>query len=309
MDDELAPPLLTLSPEPPPPGRMLTAGKHRLHARPLGSGSPTVVIEPGIGSSSVGWWEIGDELVRDGMAVILYDRAGHAWSSRARDARRSEQIAADLHALLEQLAAPPFVLVGHSAGGVHLRAFARRYPDEVAGMVLVESSSEAQHDAGVTATMLLPRALTPLILYGSVLVPGWLTRRAFARGRLSPYSGHYADLELAAWLARSRRTLLRELRAFRRLRGRDSFLQPGDLGQKPLIVLTASPPQDAAGRPAWERWYALQADLARLSQNSRHDVAPKSGHDMHADAPDFVLQAIRDVVASVRQGNAPLAPR
>jgi pimeloyl-ACP methyl ester carboxylesterase len=309
MDDELTPPVLDLPAEPPPPGRMLTAGKHRLHARLVGSGAPVVVIEPGIGSTSVGWWEIGDDLAQEGIATVLYDRAGHAWSSRARDARRSLQIATDLHALLAQLAEPPFVLVGHSAGGVHLRAFARLYPAEVAGMVLVESSSEAQHDAGTSAATFLPRALTPLLLYASVLVPHWLSRRAFARGRPSPYSGRNADLELAAWLARSRRTLLKELRAFRRLRGRDSFLQPGDLGEKPLIVLTAAPPRDDAARPEWERWLALQADLARLSHNSRHIVAPEGGHDLHAEAPALVLQAIRDVVESARHGNAPLAQR
>ena len=125
------------------PGRLIDVGGHRLHLHCTGSGSPTVVLEPGAGdfSSAMGW--ISPAVARD-TRVCVYDRAGRGWSEPADSPQDGTQIASDLHTLLQRGNVPgPYVLAGHSFGGLYVLTFAARYPDEVAGMVLVDSTNPA----------------------------------------------------------------------------------------------------------------------------------------------------------------------
>ena len=125
----------------PMPGQLLDVGGHRLHLRCTGAGTPTVVLEPGAGgmSSILGW--IAPAVARHSR-VCVYDRAGRGWSEPAATAQDGAQIATDLHTLLQRGHVPgPYVLVGHSFGGLYVLTFAARYPDEVAGMVLVDSTA------------------------------------------------------------------------------------------------------------------------------------------------------------------------
>ncbi|MFL6226100.1 MAG: alpha/beta fold hydrolase [Actinomycetes bacterium] len=125
------------------PGQLIDVGGHRLHLSCTGSGTPTVVLEPGRGelSSNLGW--IAPAVARDSR-VCVYDRAGRGWSEPASTAQDGAQIATDLHTLLQRGHVPgPYVLAGHSFGGLYVLTFAARYPDEVAGMVLVDSTAPA----------------------------------------------------------------------------------------------------------------------------------------------------------------------
>jgi alpha/beta hydrolase fold len=127
----------------PMPGQLIDVGGHRLHLSCTGAGTPTVVLEPGAGgmSSSLGW--IAPTVARD-TRVCVYDRAGRGWSEPADSAQDGAQIAADLHTLLQRGHVPgPYVLAGHSFGGLYVLTFAARYPDQVAGMVLVDSTAPA----------------------------------------------------------------------------------------------------------------------------------------------------------------------
>src|SRR5215213_7500388 len=127
----------------PMPGQLIDVGGHRLHLRCTGAGTPTVVLEPGAGemSSNLGW--VAPAVARD-TRVCVYDRAGRGWSEPADSAQDGAQIATDLHTLLQRGHVPgPYVLVGHSFGGLYVLTFAARYPDEVAGMVLVDSTAPA----------------------------------------------------------------------------------------------------------------------------------------------------------------------
>jgi len=133
----------------PMPGQLIDVGGHRLHLHCTGSGSPTVVLEPGAGeiSSVVGW--IAPAVARD-TRVCVYDRAGRGSSEPADSPQDGAQIATDLHTLLHRGNVPgPFVLAGHSFGGLYASTFAARYLDEVAGMVLVDSTAPAS--AGTAA--------------------------------------------------------------------------------------------------------------------------------------------------------------
>ena len=125
----------------PMPGQLIDVGGHSLHLNCTGSGSPTVVLQPGAGemSSNLGWIT---PAVAGATRVCVYDRAGRGWSQPADSAQDGTQIASDLHTLLDAGHVPgPYVLAGHSFGGLYVLTFAARYPDQVAGMVLVDSTA------------------------------------------------------------------------------------------------------------------------------------------------------------------------
>src|SRR5579859_6658823 len=116
----------------PPPGRMLDVGGRRLHVYETGQGSPTVLLEAGIAATSLSWRPVQDAIARFAR-VASYDRAGLGWSDAASTLTLNQQVD-DLHALLAELP-PPYILVGHSFGGLIIRAYASRYPSETAGLV------------------------------------------------------------------------------------------------------------------------------------------------------------------------------
>lgn len=258
-------------------------GRHWIEANVFGRGSPAVVIEPGMGGDADGWRPLAEELGRE-TAVVTYNRVPYGASSAATDARTPSDVARDLHGLLRGLGiVDPLVLVGHSIGGVFARAYAAAHRDRVAGMVLVESSHEDQ-------------------------------RRA-TRGKM-PWKWRLMDfLAIPAILAGSpearkggdRRSLIREFRSFRRLTAADRMLFPGDLGARPLIVVTRARDARIDDRGFWPVWHALHEDLARLSSDSRHVISRSPDHYLNTSDPRVILDAVRQVVRSVR-ASVPLAP-
>lgn len=259
--------------------RWVQVGAHQIEAKVSGSGAPAVVIEPSFGGSAASWRAVADSVAED-TTVVIYDRAAYGASSRAQDARTPRDIARDLHGVLDELGiGRPVVLVGHSSGGVYARAFAGLYDLQVAGMVLVDSSHEAQEQV---LTGELP---WPIRLADRLVIPLLMVVPRKARNG--------AD----------RRSLIREMRAIRRLRASDKPLNAGGLGDRPLIVITRGPGKKGRG---WQIWHDLHAELAGLSSNQRHIVARHPGHYVHKQDPAQVISAIRDVVHSVRT-RTPLA--
>ena len=276
----------------PTPGQLLDVGGHRLHLHCTGSGSPTVVLEPGLGgaSSDLGW--IAPVVSRDSR-VCVYDRAGRGWSDAADGPHDGAHIAADLHALLDRAHVPgPYVLAGHSFGGLYVLSFAAQFPDQVAGMVLLDSTAPKPGPARPTNTE-----------SNSVL------RRVSA---LLPAAAHLGAVRLLAHAdygslpprsrdeARANSSTARHLASFieESVEGAASTQQAAsltDLSGKPLIVLTADKGSD-------EQWQSAQDHLATLSTNSLHrhvDATHASLLDDKADSA-AASQAIHDVVASVR---------
>jgi len=278
----------------PMPGQLIDVGGHRLHLQCTGSGGPTVVLEPGAGgmSSDLGW--IAPAVARD-TRVCVYDRAGRGWSEPADTVQDATQVATDLHTLLHRANVPgPYVLAGHSFGGLYVLTFAARYPDEVAGMVLIDSTSPTW-DAAAS-----PRATDSYDPVGrlSALISGTarfgLSRLLdqFSSSSLPPRSGDEVHATGAA--APSVRSAIDEY-----LRGSVAMEQAAalrDFGGKPLVVLTAGRDHDAA-------WTAAQNRLATLSTNSAHRVVAGATHQsIVADETDAATatRAVLDVVSSVR---------
>jgi pimeloyl-ACP methyl ester carboxylesterase len=280
----------------PMPGQLIEVGGHRLHLSCTGAGAPTVVLEPGGGgmSSILGW--IAPAVARD-TRVCVYDRAGRGWSEPADTAQDGAQIATDLHTLLQRGHVPgPYVLAGHSFGGLYVLTFAARYPDEVAGMVLVDSTAPAS----------AAKPGTPSPGHGgssdgmsrvSALVS---TAARLGLGRL------YAQSDFGSLPPRSRDEVRASVATASTLRSTiDEYLQAtasteqaaalGDFADKPLIVLTAGSGHDAA-------WSAAQNRMATLSTNSVHRIIAGATHeDLITDEEDAAAttQAILDVVSAV----------
>jgi pimeloyl-ACP methyl ester carboxylesterase len=263
----------------PMPGQLIDVGGHRLHLNCTGSGSPTVVLQPGGGemSSNMGW--IAPAVARD-TRVCVYDRAGRGWSEPADTPQDGAQIATDLHTLLQRGDAPgPYVMAGHSFGGLYVLTFAARYPDEVAGMVLVDST-----EPGSAA-----KAATSPGNEGSYDI----------MGRVSALLSSSARLGLGSLLGVTPSHLQSTLDEYiQASASRNHAASLGDFADKPLGVLTAGSGSNAA-------WFAFQKDLASLSTNSVHRVIDSATHaELVSDeaAAAATSQAILDVVSSVRSG-------
>src|SRR5690606_33387006 len=128
----------------PPPGDLVDAGGFRLHLDCDGAGSPPVVVEAGLGDYSLGWRDLQPQIAQR-TRICTYDRAGTGWSEPDRRAPTSQRVVRNLRVVLENARVEgPYVLVGHSAGGAYVRAFAARHPEDVAGIVLIDSAHENQ---------------------------------------------------------------------------------------------------------------------------------------------------------------------
>jgi pimeloyl-ACP methyl ester carboxylesterase len=264
-----------------------------------------VVLDAGLGGGALDWSTVQPEVSKFAR-VCAYDRAGMAWSDSGIRPRTSRQVVAELHALLGNPGErAPYVLVGHSIAGIHVQLYAGQYPDEVAGVVLVDSSHEDQlNRKGMTP---IPSFYPPLL---KAISPSGVVRLMDLVGTPSPNMPPEVEAERAAIYShtRSMYSYADEISAIavsmEQLRE-----APMRLGDKPLIVLTHGMKEaNQAGSPeeadqAEQAWAELQADLARRSSSGKQIIAEKSGHYIQFDQPDLVIDAIRQVVEATRRRN------
>jgi pimeloyl-ACP methyl ester carboxylesterase len=310
----------------PPLGCLVRINKRLMHIHVTGEGTPTVLFESGMGASCLSWTHVQAAVAQFSRAVS-YDRAGHGWSDPAHEPRTAEQIARELHALLDAAGVPgPYVLVGHSFGGYIGRAFAHLYREEVVGLVLVDSIHPAEWE-NPTAEQL--RAIRAGLRYARIAA--WLARLGVVRfclGRAAEGSPRIARAAANAFGARVSATVERLAGEVRKLPAPmlavaqgfwsqpKNFISLGQhvaalpvsaaqaaavnsLGDLPLVVLSGD--RHPAPYADWQR------DLAQLSSQGVQVVAGECGHWIHLDRPDLVTEAIREVVAAARS-RVPIAP-
>jgi pimeloyl-ACP methyl ester carboxylesterase len=275
------------------PGQLVDVGGHRLYLSCTGSGSPTVVLESGASESSAYWGWIAPAVAHD-TRVCVYDRAGRGFSEPAPSPRDGVGAAIDLHTLLERAhVAGPYVLVGHSSGGPYVQVFAARYPDQVAGMVLLDGQPRDALTKLPGFPAFLNTYRTVSALFPSVARLGVFRLVAMSSAGSLPAQAREAEraTQSSAELARSTRDEFAELQT-----ALEQAQALTSLGDRPLIVVTAA-------KEAQDGWLPLQDEMAALSTNSLHRVLPATTHlSLIEDKGDAAIasQAIRDVIESIR---------
>jgi pimeloyl-ACP methyl ester carboxylesterase len=298
----------------PAPGKLVDIGGYRLHINCTGTGSPTVILDAGLGGTSLDWSKVQPAVARF-TRVCSYDRAGYGWSDTGPGPRTSQQIVKELHLLLVHAqVSGPYVLVGHSVGGLIMRLYAYRYPGEVAGMVLLDSTSEHQFaQFGTHPAYFPPQAMSAAEkqyqLYRGAALFG-VARLALQTGLFpledaAAYPAAVQPIHLAqAEQTRYFSTQYDEFAALQESAAqvRAARAASPSYGHLPLIVLSQDDSQDhsAQGKQMAATWDALQQDLASLSSNSQHSIAPHSGHYIQLDRPDRAIAAIQSVWQQAR---------
>jgi len=281
----------------PEPGRLVDVGGYRLKINCTGNGSPTVILESGIGDVLPEWKQVQIR-ISSFARVCSYDRAGYGESEAGPMPRTSLQIARELHVLLQNAGErPPYILVGHSFGGYNVRVFNGEYPSEVAGMVLADSPQEDQYE-------LLPVTWRQL---GADLLSRWQSQVAWlppqialgiARLRYHRLLGPDSYLILQSKYLKARSSELEQIRT-----SAEQARASGKLGNKPLVVLTAvkqdetlrialSPEDFARFQELWVK--TLQPRLAKLSTRGKQVILSDMDHDIPTHGPEAIVNAVRD---------------
>lgn len=296
--------LRNLSDELPAPGEFARIGDSSLHYRLLGEGRPLVLLEQGPGATSLDWALLAPQLA-EVTGVLIYDRAGLAWSGDAHGRRIASRLARERHELIAYLAgAEPVIIVGHSGGGLFARTHCHLYPEDIAALVLIDSSHEKQLDVtrGARANLGRQRMVLRIAYWASQfgaieLLRSWReesvlpeamgalpssARRALSRFFASPrhWSGVLAEFTV---LEESAEELAQ-------------LAQARDLGSLPLVVLTGGESNSAQH----DIWLELQRDLASRSDRAEHIVVAGAGHYIHEDRPEVVVDVIHELVQRIR---------
>ena len=306
----------------PRPGKSVSLGPSfgnlALNLDCRGQGGPTVILDSGLGVPAVGWDPVLAEAAKF-TRVCSYDRAGYGWSGAASAARTSAQIVKELHALLGAADEKgPYVLVGHSFGGYNVRVYNGKYPAEVAGMVLVDASHEDQGQRMPPAFKAFMKKSTEDMQRQKTLAPV-LIRFGVARFsqrhvQTSPgVSKEFAEeLRYLQLQPKFIDATVGEMSSFEE--SANEVRGSGNLGDKPLIVLTAGKEVDASQLPPglpkkdmddfrgiWVN--ELQVKEAQLSTQGKRIIVPDSDHMIPFERPDAIVSAIREVCSAANAAN------
>ncbi|MFI4959741.1 MAG: alpha/beta fold hydrolase [Lysobacterales bacterium] len=292
----------------PPPGKLYSVNGRQMHLYCTGEGSPTVVLESGLGEDFTAWAKIQPSLSRT-TQTCSYDRAGFGWSDAQPGARDSDHIADQLHALLMQAGITgPVVLMGHSAGGLHIRAYATRFPRDVAGLVFVDASSPLQNAQLPPSVLALDRHSAGEFLLLKSLVALGVARLSGQCTIVPPGLEAYAG-----WL-KANTCVLSQITAYQReAAGLPASLSEvahtGPYDNLPILIFSRDTqlpmPAHLPVPVSSEDWHrgsvvhdAEQDELKRLSTQSRRVIAKDSGHYIHFERPDVLN---RDVPVFIQQ--------
>ena len=281
----------------PMPGKLVDVGGYKMHIDCAGEGSPTVVLDSGLGDTYVSWRKVQPQIAKF-TRVCSYDRAGIGYSDSSSQPRTSKVMAGELHGLLQAAGiAPPYILVGHSMGGYNVRLYASLYRSDVAGMVLVDASHPDQENR-------LPQELKKMEGSWQREVEFLEYTMPFGVPRLIGMCDDEPGQRAAECNWHSVREVVAELKSFPE--SATQTAATGSLGDMPLAVLSHDPEKPSAELPADlakstnDAWEKMQEELAHLSTRGTQVIAKNSLHYIQIDRPDVVIDAVRGVVDQAR---------
>jgi pimeloyl-ACP methyl ester carboxylesterase len=236
-------------------------GGFGLNVKVEGKGRPVVIFESGLGGGYSDWAQVQPEIAKL-TRTFSYDRAGLGGSDKSKLQRTTLNQVKELHGLLENSKVKgPYIIVAHSIGGLNARLFADSYPKEVAGIVFVDSSHEEMFN-----------------IFKSKAPEGYEAMKA----QFSSPEGNFEDI-------------LKSTDQVREVRKNDA------LRNIPIIVLSADKSAMGIQDPIINEWPKLQADLATLSDNSKHLTIKNASHMIQNDNPQAVIDAIKDLIETVKE--------
>jgi pimeloyl-ACP methyl ester carboxylesterase len=282
----------------PMPGELVDVGGYKMHIDCTGQGSPAVILDSGLGDTYVSWQKVQRHIAQFAR-VCSYDRAGLGYSDSSPHPRTSKNIAEELHTLLHHAGVPPpYILVGHSMGGFDVRLYASLYRNEVAGIVLVDSSHPEQRKR-------LPPALLDLDA-------SWVRQQEFLEftmpfgiPRLLGFCDSDPEVRAAECNLHSAREAVAELKSVPESAAQTAATRP--FGGLPLAVLSSDPdhlrpdlPEDLV-KPTNDSWQQMQEELSHLSTKGTRVIAKGSGHYIQIDRPGVVIEAVHNIVDQARR--------
>jgi pimeloyl-ACP methyl ester carboxylesterase len=283
----------------PPPGNLIDVGGFKMHIQCEGAGSPTVILEAMAGGTSTYWGWIQPEVQKE-TRVCVYDRAGFGWSESDPEPQSLARTARNLHALVVNANVEgPYILVGHSLGGVYVRQFAADYPDEVSGVIMLDEANPQQF-------VKYPE----LFAEGDNFI-GMLNGIKFLNrigvGHLYFALGGKMDFSELPEPQRSQMEAFWSTPQYFEAQGAEivagheiwaDALNLKRLGDLPLMVVSRGLNLDY-------EWNKYQDDLANLSSNSVHITVEGANHGALVFDPEYALvvsDAILQLVDTVRTG-------
>lgn len=291
----------------PPPGEMVDIGGRKMHLDCRGSGSPTVILEAGLDSNgSLSWDKVQDEIARV-TRTCSYDRAGVMWSDPKSEPQDADAVVADLHATLGGAGITgPLVLVGHSLGGPYIMNYTRKHGEDVKGLVFVDGSHPDQLER-------LPAAVIDVVrvtfIYKALAALAWTGIFQIVPDPELPGMPDRIKPIVQAHRGETFGANIKEMSGIE-----NTFRQSGalrTLGDRPLVVLVGVQPlpkeQLAAmnltaedGEELQAVWREMSTDAATWSTRSRLQLIPDSMHYIQFQRPDLVIEAVTEVVNTVR---------
>lgn len=288
-----------------PEGQFAEVENHKMHYLQQGKGGPTVVFETAFDPAGhLQWYHIQQDLPKS-YTTFSYDRSGILWSERGTNPKTGDKIAEELHTLLEKSKAPkPYILVGHSFGGMLTRFFVQKYPQDVAGVILVDSQYPSDE-----------KYLSPQLykMVNQGLPGGFLkfantfgaTRLMFKNMFPANAQYQYQNSIMPALLYKSADATLEEQDHMKSVKTEATTINT--FGSVPLYVITAGDKtkydsfikDQKIKNEMLGAWDKMQKDLLNLSTDSKQIIAEKSGHYINQDQPEVIEKAVNDMVEKV----------
>lgn len=273
----------------PPIGRMVDVGGYKLHMIEEGQNhnGPTVIVETGSGETSLGWRSVQQEIAKF-TRVITYDRAGYGSSDASPLPRTSENIAKELHTMLHNAEiSAPYILVGHSFGGLNMQLFANTYPDEVTGIILVDSLNEK--DFQKFSVTLYENSVTYGVQLKKIMESYFGIKRLMSDLGIHKIKAVRLPTKFVVSDIEERSHFVDDAEQLRKT--------SQSLGDKPLIIISAGKPwpgeENADLNSVWPK---LQADLVTKSSHGKQMIAEHSGHRINVEQPEIIIEAVREMI-------------